>query len=71
MILAKANQYGGLHFSQKPVSGIEIKSTGPIMKLQLTMKRHPGGERLGEDPVRKIFEVEDIFVVGGYEWEAP
>jgi hypothetical protein len=68
MMLALVNQYGGLHFSQKDVVGIEIVPTDPPIKWQLTMTR-PGGGNLQEDPVKKVMEVENAILVLGYEWE--
>jgi hypothetical protein len=70
MTLARVNQYGGLHFSQKDVAalGIEVVTTDPPMKWQLKMSR-PGGGNLQEDPVKKVMEVEDLILVLGYEWE--
>ncbi|WP_100902184.1 neuraminidase-like domain-containing protein [Nostoc flagelliforme] len=59
MTLAPANQYGGLHFSQKNGLGIEVVLTAPPIKWQLRMTR-PDGE---------IIEVEDLLLVLGYEWE--
>jgi hypothetical protein len=68
--LAQVTQYGGLHFSQKDVSafGIAIVSTDPPVKWQLKMTR-PGGENLQKDPVKKVMEVEELFLVIGYEWD--
>jgi hypothetical protein len=70
MTLARVNQYGGLHFSQKDVAdvGIEVVPTAPPVKWQLKMTR-PGGGNLQEDPVKKVMEVEDVLLVLGYEWE--
>ena len=69
LTLASANQYGGLHFSQKEVS-VEVMSTAQPVKWQLKMTRSGGGD-LQEDPVTKAMEVDDfILVLGyGYEWE--
>jgi hypothetical protein len=70
MNLAPVNQYGGLHFNQKDVTaqGIEVVPTDPPIKWQLIMTR-PGGGNLQEDPVKKVIEVEDVWLVLGYEWE--
>lgn len=70
MTLARVNQYGGLHFSQKDVAALEIKvvPTDPPVKWQLQMAR-PGGGNLQEDPVKKVMEVEDLLLVLGYEWD--
>ncbi len=70
MSLAPVNQYGGLHFNQKDVTaqGIEVVPTDPPVKWQLKMTR-PGGGNLQEDPVKKVIEVEDVWLVLGYEWE--
>ena len=68
--LARVDQFGGLHFSQKDisVSGIEIVPTDPPIKWQLKMTR-PDGENLQEDMVKKIMEVEDMLLILGYEWK--
>jgi len=70
MTLVQVNQYGGLHFSQKDVSSLEIElvPTDPPVKWQLKMTR-PGGGKLEEDLVKKVMEVEDVLLVLGYEWE--
>jgi hypothetical protein len=67
--LAPLNQYGGLHFRQKDIAGlaVEVLPTDPPVKWHLKMTR-PGGGNLQEDPVKKVFEVEDIILVVGYEW---
>lgn len=69
--LARANQYGGLHFQQKDTSvlGIEVVPTDPPVKWQLKMTR-PGGGNLQPDPVKKVSEVEDVILVLGYEWNS-
>ncbi len=68
--LARLDQYGSLHFSQKDVStpGIEIIPTDPPLTWRAQMTR-PGGGNLQEDPVTGVMEVEDIMMVLGYEWE--
>jgi hypothetical protein len=70
MLLTPANQYGGLHFSERDVAelGIQLVPTDPPDKWQLKMTR-PGGGNLEEDPVKKVMEVEDVLLVLGYEWE--
>ena len=57
MTLARVNQYGGLHCSQKDVAalGIEVVPTDPPVRWQLQMAR-PGGGNLQEDPVKKVIE---------------
>jgi hypothetical protein len=69
MSLARVNQYGGLHFSQKDVTvDIEMLPTADLpIKWQLKMTR-PGGGNLQEDPVKKVMEVEDLLLVLGYQW---
>ena len=69
MTLARVNQYGGLHCSQKGVGalGIEVVPTDPTVRWQLQMAR-PGGGNLQEDPVKKVIEAEDVLLVLGYEW---
>jgi hypothetical protein len=68
--LARVNQYGGLHFSQKDVStpGIEIVPTDAPLTWRAEMTR-PGGGNLQADPVTGVMEVEDFLMVLGYEWE--
>jgi hypothetical protein len=67
--LISTNQYGGLHFSEDDVEalGIEVVPAGTPSKWQLRMTR-PGGENLEEDPVKKVMEIEDLFLILGYEW---
>lgn len=70
MILARVNQYGGLHFNVKGADtplGIDIVPTDPPVKWQLIMTP-PGGGNL-EDPVTKVMKVQDVILVLGYEWE--
>jgi hypothetical protein len=69
MTLAPINQYGGLHFANKDTSSstIEIAPTDPPVTWLLKMTR-PGGGNLKEDPIKKIMEVTDMFLVLGYEW---
>lgn len=57
------NQYGGLHFSEEDVSGLEIEiaPTDAPVNWQLIMTR-PGVDNLRD-------EVEDLFIILGYEWE--
>lgn len=71
--LAKIQKLGGLHANGekgKDVSepGILIVPTDPPAVWQLKMTR-PGGGNLQENPVTKEMEVEDVFLVVGYEWE--
>ena len=68
--LAKVNQYGGLHFSQRDVSalGIEVTPTGAPLQWSLRMSR-PGGGNLQPDAVTNEMEVEDLMLIVGYEWE--
>jgi hypothetical protein len=63
--LARVNQYGGLHFSQKDISAqpIEIVPTDPPTKWQIKMTG-PNGN-LQSDPQ----EVEDLLLLLGYTWE--
>jgi hypothetical protein len=70
MTLTPVNQFGGLHFSPKDVSGqgIQIVLTDPPAKWHLKMTR-PGGGNVQEDPVKNIMEVEDMILVLGYEWD--
>jgi hypothetical protein len=63
MQLAKVNQYGGLHFGQKDVSGLEgdwtLTDPQKVWELRMT----------GPNGNLKATEVEDLFLVLGYEWE--
>ena len=70
MNLAKVNQYGGLHFGQKDVSGdgLALVYTDPPAKWKLKMTR-PGGGNLQLDPLTKAMEAEDVLMVLGYEWD--
>jgi hypothetical protein len=70
MLLARVNQYGGLHFSQRDVSvlGIEVVPTDPPLQWVLRMER-PGGGNLQIDGDTNQMEVEDLMLVVGYEWE--
>ncbi len=65
MALAPVNQYGGLHFGQKDVSGLEIKvsPTGAPGNWRLTMTPPHVGNLLNAPA-----EVEDVLLVLGYEW---
>lgn len=69
LTLTSINQYGGLHFSAEDVEalGVEIVPTDTPAKWQLRMTR-PGGGNLEVDPVKKVMEVGDLFLVLGYEW---
>ena len=57
--LPKLGQYGGLHFGQKDVSGLQVVPTDSPALWQLRMTR--GGNNLRED------EVEDLVLVLGYQ----
>ncbi|HEV7472755.1 MAG TPA: neuraminidase-like domain-containing protein [Pyrinomonadaceae bacterium] len=68
--LAPVNQYGGLHFSQKDVSGLTIKvgPTVPPLTWVLRMRRQDNGN-LQLDTVTNEMEVSDLWLVVGCEWE--
>ena len=68
--LARANQFGGLHLGQKDLTelGVEIPPAGPPVDWQFRVTR-PGGGNLQKDPVKQVMEIEDIFLVLGYEWQ--
>lgn len=72
-ILAKVNEYGGLHFAKKgqanvpPFGGVTIDPAAPTVKWQLKMTR-PGGGNLQENLMKKVMEVEDLLLVLEYEW---
>ncbi|HEX4959442.1 MAG TPA: neuraminidase-like domain-containing protein [Thermoanaerobaculia bacterium] len=64
MTLARVQQYGNLHFSQMDVTtlAIEVKPTGAPVPWKLKM--------IGPDDGRlQASEVEEVFLVLGYEWE--
>jgi hypothetical protein len=65
MTLARVNQYGGLHFSQKDIAalGVEVVLADRPVKWQLKMTGPGPSGILGES------EVGDVFLVVGYEWE--
>ena len=70
--LAHVNQYGRLHFAQKDVSAanVTIDLTAPPVKWKLKMTNdNPtiANGNLENDPA----EVEDVFLVLGYESEVP
>jgi len=71
MTLAPLNHYGGLRFSQKGDKGdplaLVVTPTDPptIWRIHMT---GPSGN-LQEDAIKKVMEVEDVFVVLGYEWQ--
>jgi hypothetical protein len=66
--LARANEYGGLHFSQQDISTqpIEVVPTDPPIKWQLKMTGPGPGGSLNPDPA----EVGDLTLVLGYQWES-
>jgi hypothetical protein len=68
LTLAPLKQYGGLHFSQKDVAGLDltVAPSKPPKKWQLTMTR-PGGGNLQPDANGKM-EVEDLILVLDYRW---
>lgn len=71
MTLAPVSQYGGLHFSQKDIAGFNIKivpTPAPAAKWQLQMSTS-NGSNLGAGTTKDTKEVEDLFLVIGYEWE--
>lgn len=67
--LAQVNQYGRLHFGQKPAD-VSVDLAAPPVKWQLKMTNlNPTTDNgnLQNDPA----EVEDVLLVLGYEWEEP
>jgi hypothetical protein len=65
--LVRLNVYGELHFAQKDVVDLELAPTGPPATWQLKVSPpHPG--LLQKDPVTQTSEVEDVYLVLGYEW---
>jgi len=72
MNLVPSTQYGGLHYSSKNVANLAdpiiiAPHTDPNT-WQLTMTR-PGGGNLQINPITEWMEVEDLYLVLGYEWE--
>ena len=67
--LARVNQFGGLHFANKtkqdspPLFNVTINPSAPPTKWQLNMTGPAPDPTLGKN------EVEDVFLVLGYEWE--
>lgn len=68
--LVRANQFGGLHLGQKDLTalGIEIPPAGQPVDWQFKVTRLGGGN-LQKDPVKQVMEIEDMFLVLGYEWQ--
>jgi hypothetical protein len=65
--LARVNQYGDLHFRQEDVSAqsIEVMPTDAPTKWQIKMTGPSGN--LNPNPA----EVQEVFLVLGYQWEEP
>jgi hypothetical protein len=70
MSLARVNQYGGMHVSQRDVSALDIGvgPTDPAPQWLLKMTR-PGGGNLQKDPGTNEMEVKDLMLVVGYKWD--
>jgi hypothetical protein len=69
LVLARVNQFGGLHLAHVSALSIEISPTDAPTKWEIKMAR-PGGANLQEDAVSKTMEVEDVMLVLGYSWES-
>lgn len=69
MTLVPIAQYGGLHFSQKDVSAlnVEVARANPPATWAIRMAR-PDGGNLQTDLVKNVSEVDDLFLILGYEW---
>ncbi|MBC7814836.1 MAG: hypothetical protein H7175_27005, partial [Burkholderiales bacterium] len=70
--IVPSTQYGGLHYGSKNVAALAdpiiiAPHTDPST-WHLTMTR-PGGGNLQENPITEWMEVEDLYLVLGYEWE--
>jgi len=65
--LTKSTQYGGLHFAQKAVT-IMLDPDDPPETWLLKMSR-PGGGNLQRDPSTNEWEVGDVLLVLGYNWD--
>ena len=63
--LARVDQYGGLHFSQKDVSADSIQVVPEELPTKWQIKMTGPNGNLNSDPI----EVEDLILVLGYEWE--
>jgi Tc toxin complex TcA C-terminal TcB-binding domain len=76
LTLTRLPKYGNLHYALKSTSAIppavplfttSIDLSVAPEKWQFRTTR-PGGGNLQEDPVTKIMEVEDAYLVIGYDW---
>jgi hypothetical protein len=70
--LAQDPAYGGLHFGDKDVSGLDdigMAPTGPRVSWHIQMTR-PGGGNVRLDPTTKVMEVEDLILIVGYPWKS-
>jgi hypothetical protein len=70
LTLVPVRQYGGLHFAQKDVSalGLDVSRSGPPTTWTLRMTR-PDRGRLQTDPASNTAEIDNLFLVLGYEWK--
>jgi hypothetical protein len=70
MNLATVNQYGGLRYNMKNVEawGLSIAPFDVDETWKLRIRREDG-TNLQEDPVRKVIEVEDVWLALGYNWD--
>jgi hypothetical protein len=70
MNLVAIDQYGGLRYNRRDVAawGMAIVPFEAAQTWQLRIKRDDGGD-LQEDPVKKVVEVEDVWVALGYSWD--
>jgi hypothetical protein len=70
MTLVRVNQFGALHFNQKDLVpwGTKLAAQGPAEKWNIRIRRDDG-TNLQENPVTKQMELQDLYVVVGYDWD--
>ena len=70
IVLARVNQYGGLHVGRADVSALNVTlpPAGPAPTWRIRMTR-PGGGNLQPDASGAVTEVEDLMVLVRYAWE--
>jgi hypothetical protein len=71
MNLVPVAQFGGLHYAAKNVANMDVPAIAPNadpITWRLTMTR-PGGGNLLPNPLTHQMEIEDLYLVLGYEWE--
>jgi hypothetical protein len=70
LVMVPAAMYGGLHFAQKDVSAfdLEVSRSTAAVTWAITMVR-PDGGRLRANPATNTAEIDDLFLILGYEWK--